>query len=551
MPAIATVLGLLVAVAFLAFVARKIHLPYPIVLVVGGLAIALVPGLPHVQLANDTVFLVFLPPLIYAGGWFTSLRDFKANLRAIGLLAIGLVVFTVVCIAGVLHMLQPQLPLAVAFTLGAIVAPTDSVAATAIFSRLGAPRRLVTILEGESLLNDASGLIAFSFALTAVRTGTFSLAEAGGEFVYSGVGGVAVGLAAAWILDQVQRRIQDPPIEITLSVLIPYAVYLAAVQLGLSGVLAVAVAGIYAGWRSPQTLSATTRVQAMAVWEVLIFALNGLVFVLIGLQLPAVLYGLNRGSVMEYVGIAAAVSLAVVAVRFVWVFPGAYLPFVSGWVRRHDRIPAWRSVTVLGWTGMRGVVSLAAALSLPAIPGRGLLLFVTFAVILVTLVLQGLSLPLLMRKLGVAQDGSEMTEELEARTRTIDAALERLDALAVEDWTREEGVTWMRTYYGKRRKTVDVQFGRFDHDHTPDGHNHEDGEDHVESHRARQDGWRRLRQELLATERSALLGMRNAGIIGDEVRRRVERDLDLEEIRLTQESTLRAASAPSGTAASA
>jgi CPA1 family monovalent cation:H+ antiporter len=357
----------------------------------------------------------------------------------------------------------------------------------------------------------------------------------------------------AWVLDQVQRRIQDPPIEITLSVLVPYAVYLAAEQLKLSGVLAVAVAGIYAGWRSPSTLSATTRVQAMAVWEVLIFALNGLVFVLIGLQLPAVLDGLNRGSVMEYLGVAVAVSAAVVALRFAWVFPGAYLPFVSGWVRRHDTIPTWRSVTVLGWTGMRGVVSLAAALSLPAMPGRGLLLFVTFGVILVTLVLQGLSLPMLMRRLGVVQDGSELQEELEARTRTIEAALERLDVLAVEEWTRDEGVAWMRTYYGKRRKTVDAQFGRFDHEHTPDGHQHEDGEDHVESHRARQDGWHRLRQELLATERSSLLGLRDAGVIGDEVRRRVERDLDLEEIRLTQERSLRAVTtpAPAGTAASA
>ena len=536
MPAVATVLGLLVAVALLAFVARRLHVPYPIVLVLGGLAIALVPRLPHVQLAQDTVFLVFLPPLVYGAGWFTSVRDFRANLRPIVLLAIGLVLFTVVCIAGLAHMLQPALlPWAAAFALGAIVAPTDAVAATAIFSRLGAPRRIVTILEGESLLNDASGLIALSFALSAVPHGSFSIVDAGRTFIISGAGGVALGLAIAWLFNQVQRRIEDPPIEITLSILVPYGIYLAATQLSLSGVLAVAVAGIYAGWRSPETYSATTRIQAMAVWGVFIFALNGLVFVLIGLQLPAVLDGLDRGAVLQYVGIAAAISVAVIVVRFVWVFPATYLPRLLPWVRRRDPFPGWRNVVVVAWTGMRGVVSLAAALSLPAMAGRGLMLFVTFAVILVTLVLQGLSLPQLMRRLGIGEDDSAVAEELEARTRTIDAALERLDVLAAEDWTPDQGVAYMRTYYGKRRKTVDVRFGRLDHDHTPDGHQHEDGEDHLASHRAAQDGWRRLRQDLISVERRTLVGLRNAGTIGDEVLHRVERDLDLEEVRLTQD----------------
>jgi len=465
MPAVATVIGLLVAVALLAFVARRMHVPYPIVLVLGGLGIALIPGLPQVQLAHDTVFFVFLPPLIYGAGWFTSLRDFRANLRPIGLLAIGLVLFTVVCIAGLAHTVRPDLlPWAAAFALGAIVAPTDAVAATAIFSRLGAPRRIVTILEGESLLNDASGLIAFNFAVAAVVTGSFSLTDAGRTFVVSGVGGVALGLAIAWLFNQVQRRIEDPPIEITLSILVPYAIYLAAVQLGLSGVLAVAVAGIYAGWRSPETYSATTRVQALAVWGVFIFVLNGLVFVLIGLQLPAVLAGLDRRAVMQYLEIAAAISLAVIALRFIWVFPATYLPRLPMRVRRRDPFPGWRNVAVVGWTGMRGVVSLAAALSLPAMVGRGLMLFVTFSVILVTLVLQGLSLPVLMRKLGVASDGAEVEEELEARTRTIDAAVERLDTLADEQWTRPEGIEFMRHYYAKRRKTVDIRFGRLDHD---------------------------------------------------------------------------------------
>jgi CPA1 family monovalent cation:H+ antiporter len=428
------------------------------------------------------------------------------------------------------------LPWAAAFALGAIVAPTDAVASTAIFSRLGAPRRIVTILEGESLLNDASGLIAFNFAVAAVVTGSFSLADAGTTFVVSGVGGVALGLVIAWLFNQVQRRIEDPPIEITLSILVPYAIYLAAVQLHLSGVLAVAVAGIYAGWRSPETYSATTRIQALAVWGVFIFVLNGLVFVLIGLQLPAVLAGLDRRAVMQYLEIAAAVSVAVIALRFIWVFPATYLPRLPMWVRRRDPFPGWRNVVVVGWTGMRGVVSLAAVLSLPAMVGRGLMLFVTFSVILVTLVLQGLSLPLLMRKLDVADDGSALEEELEARTSTIDAAVQRLDVLAAEEWTRAEGINYMRHYYDKRRRTVDIRFGRLDHDHEePGGHRHEDGTDHLEAHRAQQDGWRRLRQELIAAERSTLVRLRNAGTIGDEVLHRVERDLDLEEVRLAQD----------------
>ena len=537
MPAVALVLGLLVAVAFLALVARRLNVPYPIVLVLGGLAIALIPELPRVELAHDTVFLVFLPPLIYAGGWFTSVRDFKANLRPIGLLAVGLVVFTVLCVAVLAHTVAPELPWPAAFALGAIVAPTDAVAATAIFQRLGAPRRIVTVLEGESLLNDASGLIAFNFAVAAALTGAFSLAEAGGQFVLSGVGGIAVGLALAWLINQVQRRLEDPVVEITISVLVPYGIYLAAEALHTSGILAVAVAGIYGGWRSSQTLSATTRIQAYAVWEVLLFVLNGLVFILIGLQLPAIRDGLAHEPLGHVLAVAGLVTLVVIVARFVWVFPASYLPrLVSRRVRRDDPYPGWRNIAIVAWTGMRGVVSLAAALSLVrAFPGRDLILLTTFTVILVTLVVQGLSLPALMRRLGVVADGHELEEELEARTRTIEAALLRLDELSLAEWTHDDGVAYMRRYYGKRQKTVDTRFGRLDHEHTDDGHQHEDGEDHVESHRARQEAWRRLRHELLTSERAALLGLRNAGIIGDEVLHRVERDLDLEEIRLLQD----------------
>jgi len=539
MPELSVVLGLLVAIALLALVARKLDVPYPIVLVLGGLAIALVPELPRVELDPDIVFLVFLPPLIYSAGWFTSLRDFKANLRPIGLLAVGLVLFTIVGIAYLTHLLVPTLPWPACFALGAIVAPTDAVAATALLQRVGAPRRIVTVLEGESLLNDASGLIAYRFAVLSVAVG-FSIWEAGVAFVVASVGGIALGVGMAWLLFQVQRRIEDPGVEITLSFLVPYAIYLAAVgitqstNVQISGVLAVAAAGIYTGRRSSEMLSATTRIQAFAVWEVLLFVLNGLVFILIGLQLPAIRAGLDGQSVGELVGIAVLISVALIVLRFVWVFPATYLPrFLSRRIRTSDPYPGWRNVLVIAWTGMRGVVSLAAALSLPRqFPGRDLLLLVTFVVILVTLVVQGLSLPVLLRWLRLGDDGAAMAEELEARTRTIEAALLRLDELAAEDWTRDDSVSYMQHYYVKRRKTVDTRFGRLDHEHTEDGHQHEPGADHVEAHRAHLDGSNRLRRELLAAERASLLTLRNAGVIGDEVLHRVERDLDLEEIRL-------------------
>jgi monovalent cation/hydrogen antiporter len=537
-PDVAVVLGLLVAIALLAIVARRLHVPYPIMLVLGGLLIALIPGLPRIALAPDTVFLVFLPPLVYAGGWLTSVRDLKANMRPIGLLSVGLVLFTIACVAVAAYL--AGLPWAVAFALGAIVAPTDAVAATSIFQRLGAPRRVIAILEGESLLNDATGLTVYAFATAAVVTGTFTPWQAGLQFVVSAVGGVALGLALAWLFYQVQSRIQDPLVEVILSFLVPYGIYLAATQAHVSGVLAVAVAGIYAGWRSPEMFSATTRIQADAVWEVVLFLLNGVVFILIGLQLPAIRAGLDGQPVMQLIGIAAAICLVVIVARFVWVFPGTYLPrLLSRRIRAREPYPAWRNVLVVGWTGMRGVVSLAAALALPLtvsggrpFPGRDLVLLVTFAVILATLVGQGLSLPVLLRALGVADDGAAVAEELEARVGGIEAAMARLDELGEEEWTSDKGVQWLRMYYGKRRKHVNTRFGVFDHDHEDGSHQHEPGEDHVAAHRAHMDGVRRLRQELLTTERTTLIRMRNTGAIGDEVLRRVQHDLDLEEVQL-------------------
>src|SRR6266700_1393207 len=543
MSALQVILGLLVAVAVLALAARKLHVPYPIVLVVGGLTIALVPGLPPVTLAPDVVFLVFLPPLVYSAGWLTSLRDFKANLRPIGLLSIGLVLVTTGCVGVLAHALVPGLPWAAAFALGAIVSPTDTVAPNAIFRRLGVPRRVSAVLEGESLVNDATGLIAYRYAVAAVVTGAFVAWQAGLHLVVSSVGGLALGVAMAWLLNQVQRRLEDPPIEITLSFLVPYAIYLAAQAIDLSGVLAVAAAGIYASRRNHETFSAATRLQAIAVWEVCMFVMNGLVFVLIGLQLPLVREGLAGQPVVQLLGYGLAISLAVILVRLLWVFPATYLPrLLSPRVRAKDPYPDWREVVVVAWTGMRGVVSLAAALSLPLttaggrpFPGRDLIVLITFCVILVTLVGQGLTLPPLLRWLRLGGGDAFADEETAARTRAIDAALARLEELGQGEGATEDGMRYLRAYYGKRRRTVETQAGQVDHEHGPeDGlrHAHESGRDHVDDHRDRPAAMTRLHLELLGAERAAIVRLRDIGEIGDEVLLKVQRDLDLEEVRL-------------------
>jgi CPA1 family monovalent cation:H+ antiporter len=541
MPALELVLALLLAVALLALAARRLHVPYPIVLVVGGLAIGLVPGLPPVTLAPDAVFLVFLPPLVFAAGWFTSLRDFKANIRPIGLLSIGLVLFTTVGIAVVAHAVVPKLSWAAAFLLGAIVSPTDTVAPLAIFQRLGVPRRVQTVLEGESLVNDATGLIVYRYALAAVLTGAFSLWQAGAMFVYSAVAGLVIGIAAAWLFDQVQARMDDPPIGITFSFLLPYGVYIGAEAIHASGVLAVAAAGVLVSRRSAVTMSAEMRTQATAAWRVALFVLNGLVFILIGLQLPTIVSGLGAYTPQQLAGDAAKVCLAVIAIRFVWVFPATYLPrFLSRHLRARDPYPPWRDIVVVAWTGMRGVVSLAAALALQPFTGRDEIVFLTFCVILVTLVFQGLTLPALLRWLRIG-DGKaeEAEEELEARSRAIESAIQRLEDLAAEDWTNETGLAYMRTYYGKRRHTLATRFGRVDHDHDGEGrvsHDHEEGRDHAEAHQERLNAFDRLKRETLDAERATVIALRNSGVIADSVMQRVERDLDLEELRLAAPS---------------
>jgi len=552
MSAVELVLGLLVPVTVLALLARRLNVPYPIVLVLGGLVLGFAPGLPPLTLAPDVVFLIFLPPLITAAGWYTSVQDLKTNRWPIAMLSVGLVLFSTFAVAAVAQAAIPGLGWGPALVLGAIVSPTDAVAARAIMDRLGAPHRLIAILEGESLLNDATGLVAYRYAVAAVVAGTFSIWLAGVQFALSLVAGVAIGLAVGWTLVQIWQRLDDPLVGITLSFLAPYAAFVSADQIvhvsgvPVSGVLAVAVCGIYASRRSSEVLPAAARVQAVAVWDLVIFLLNGLAFILVGLQLRHVVTSVGYASAWDLVAHGAVVSLAVIVARFIWVLPATYLPrLLSRRIRERDPAPPWRNVVVVAWSGMRGVVSLAAALAVPlmatggaSFPQRDLIIFLTFCVILVTLVAQGLSLPPLMHALGVTADGTDLREEARARFRALTAAMSRLEELAEEDWITETGLNQMRAYYEGRQKKLRTRFGKLDHSHDDpgadgqSGHTHAEGADHLQEHRSIQQSFLRLRQELLNTERATVIELRNQGLINDGVLRLVERDLDLEELRL-------------------
>jgi Na+/H+ antiporter len=517
-------LVLMVAVGGLSVLAGTIRVPYPILLVLGGLVLGFLPGVPPAELPPDLVLVLFLPPLLYQTAFFSSPRDLRADARAITLLAVGLVLATMSAVAAAAHTVVGGLPWAAAFTLGAIVAPTDPLAATAIARRLGVPRRLVTVLEGESLVNDASALVAYRLAVAAVVAGSFSLWGAGLQFVGRGIGGVAIGLAVGWLIAEARRRIEDPVVEIVLSVVTGYAAYLPAELMGASGVLAAVTAGLYVGWRAPELASPSTRLLGFSFWEVLVYLLNAVLFVLVGLQLHPILTGVSGSSAAVLLGQAALVSAVVIAVRIVWGFTVPYL------VRALDRRPAQRARRVgarerlvASWSGMRGAVSLAAALALPLetstgqpFPQRNLIIFVTFGVIFATLVLQGLSLPWLIRRLGLHRDDSEEQEELRGRLRATDAALTRLEELAVQEWTREGTVQRMRGLYQFRRRRLKARAGYLADDGVQD----------------RSLAYQRLVRELLEAQRREIVRLRNQGQISNEVMHRIERDLDLEDSRL-------------------
>jgi monovalent cation/hydrogen antiporter len=511
------VLGLLVLVALLTVLARRVAIPYPILMTVGGLALGLIPGVPRVALPADVVFLLFLPPILFAAAFLTSPRELRLNARPIGLLAIGLVLVTTLAVGVVVHSLDPEIGWAAAFALGAIVSPPDAVAATAIAQRLGLPRRLVVILEGESLVNDATALVALRLASAAAVTGAFSFAEAAGSFVFVSVGGVAAGIVVGVAIVKIESWLNDPPVEVLISLLAPFVAWIAAELLTVSGVLAVVTAGIVLGRAAPRVMSSDTRVLGSGAWQMVIFTLNGLIFILIGLQLPTVLDRVAADrDVTELALLAAAVSAAVIVVRLGWVFPATYLPRLL-WpgLAARDPSPPARTVLVLGWAGMRGVVSLAAALGLsPLFPGRDLLLFLTFAVVLATLVGQGLTLPWLIRRVGIGDDGSTQHEELHAREASVAAALERLDGLA-EQWPGHlELIDQLRARFGHAAEHLE-------HDHEEAG---VPMDQEMIEHAA-------IRQAVIDAQRLEIIDMRDRGVIGDEALRRVERELDLEELR--------------------
>ena len=517
------VLGLLLATAALAVLARLIGVPYPITLVLGGCVIGFVPGLPDVELDPDLVLLLFLPPLLYGAAFFTSLRDLRANARPIALLSIGLVFVTMGAVAIVAHEVI-GLGWGESFVLGAVVSPTDAVAPAEILRRLGAPRRLQTIIEGENLTNDWTALVLYSFAVAAVVTGSFSFGEAVFRFFVNGIGGLLIGLAAGWLIREVRSRVNDPPTEITISLLSGYAAYIPAEELGLSGVIAAVTVGVYMGWHTPELTTPVMRMQGVAVWEILMFLLNAVLFLLVGLQLPTVLDDISGFSGAELVGWGLLVSAVVIVVRLAWGFTVVYL------VRALDRRPSQRARRtparerlVAGWAGMRGSVALAAALAIPfetdagaPFPERDLLIFLAFAVILVTLVGQGLTLGPLINRLGISDDGTEQEEEVHARVRIAEAALLRLEEVSGDGWAREDTLERVRGLYDYRRRRFSAQV---------------DGGDGAQ-YEERTDAYRRLMYELYDAQREELLALRNRREISDEVRRRVERELDLEETRL-------------------
>jgi monovalent cation/hydrogen antiporter len=519
----ATLLVLLVAGAGLLVLASRTGLPYQLLLVLGGVVLALIPGAPSVEMPPEIVLVAFLPPLLYVGAYFTSLRDLRANLRPIGLLSIGLVLTTTAVVAVVAHSTIHGLAWPSAFILGAVVSPTDAIAITAMAQRFGLPRRIVIVLEGESLFNDATALVAYRVALAAAVSGSFSLTDAGLHFVLIAVGGIAVGLVLAYPVRLLRRSLDDPPIEVALSLVTGYLVFLPAELLHVSGVLAVVAAGVYLGWHAPELTSPTTRLLGSSTWETVSLSLNAALFALVGLQLRPVLDSLHAYSTFELVRDGVLVSATVIAIRFLWVFPSTYLPRLHRGIRERDPNPHPRQPAFVAWAGMRGAVSLAAALALPLsdragspLADRPLIVFLTYCVILATLVGQGLTTPFVIRLLRLEEDGTIEEEEARSRVSAADAALERLDELVQEGSLREETA-------GRMRRTYQFQRDRFA------ARADDDDDGAIEE---RSVAFQEARRELLEAERDAIVTLRNEGEISDEAMRNVERDLDLEDERL-------------------
>ncbi|MGA2600993.1 MAG: Na+/H+ antiporter [Bryobacteraceae bacterium] len=517
---------LLMFVAVFAALARRLQTPYPIVLVIAGLLLGFIPGIPSITLDPELIFLVVLPPLLYSAAWFTSWRDFSHNLVSIAMLAVGLVGFTVFGVAEAGPWLFAGFDWRMGFVLGAAVATTDAIAATSIAKRIGLPKRIVDLLEGESLLNDATGLLALEFAVAMVVHGQNPTIASGlWRLFYLSFAGIASGLILARIVEWFEHRIDDGPIEIAVSILVPYAAYLTAEAMHASGVLAVVAAGLYLGRKSSQFFSPAVRLQARAVWDSLTFILNGFVFVLIGLQLPTVLEGVSevhRGRLIVY---GAVFSLLLILLRILWTFPAESVAYFirTRLLHQKEKKPEARQTFIVGWTGMRGVIALAAAVSLPEtvangspFPHRDLIVFLTFCVILVTLVFQGLTLPWLIRMLGVAETSVPKCEEQEAHRLVLEAALGHLEDLRKDDSPAFAGLyDDLAQQYRHRLASVE-------------GHSKEHDEVGADNYRRYLD----LSRALLEVERQTALRLRDEGRVTDELLREMEHELDLNETRL-------------------
>jgi monovalent cation/hydrogen antiporter len=514
------VLAMLVVAILLAHFSEALRIPYAVLLVIAGMALPFVPGLPEVGFDPQLALALFLPPLLFSAAYFTSWRDFRFYLRPILLLAIGLVMATTLGVGLVFKWLVPDVPWAIAFLLGAIVSPPDAVAAAAILEKLRLPKRIVAILEGESLVNDATGLVLYKFALAAALSGTFSAVEAAGTFVVYAVGGCAlgwaIGEAAVWIM----KRIHETLLQIAFTFVVAFGAFLGGEIVHVSGVLAVVVAGLVVGWHAPEFFSAEARVQGQMVWSAVVFFLNAIVFILIGLQLDGIVSRLAGYDLDQLLWWACAISLAAIAIRLVWVFPNAYLPALFASVREREGVPPVGWTMIVGWTGMRGVVSLAAALAIPLtsddgtpFPARDLVVFLSFAVIFATLVVQGTTLGPLIKFLKVGGDRNAEIEEEMARRKMVHAALAEIDRVAELDLVALEIAPALRTSYQNRLR--------------PD----EPSQEHRELEHARRQA-RRVRLEIVNVERRRLLKLRREREIGDDVLHKLMREIDLEEMRL-------------------
>jgi monovalent cation/hydrogen antiporter len=518
---------LLSVIAAIAVVAVRLKIPSAILLVLAGVVLALVPGLPTVKLAPEFVLLFVLPPIVYSSAVAMSWREFRFNLRPISLLAVGCVLFTTIAAAAATHWLL-GFSWPVGFVLGAIVSPPDAVAPLSIARRMQLPRRILVILEGEGLANDASALILYRFAVTAVGVGAFSISRAAGMFAAIICGEILWGIGVGWLMLRLRRWVQDPPIEIILSILTPFVAYLPPEQLGGSGVLATVTAGLYISWNGLRLISAATRLQGIFFWNFFIYLTEGMVFLITGLQARTLIAGIHGDSLADLALSAALVCAVVIVARFVWMFPATYLPrWLIPSVARDDPSPPWQWPFALAFTGVRGIVSLAAALAIPLtteggqlFPDRDRILFLTFSVILVTLVGQGLMLPAVMRALGLANAGrrerhADRVEEFAARRQAIETAIQRLDELAVQ---RKLPGDFVRPLHASQRDRLKHIEQRIDGD---------------EGHKRLIDRHDEIEFLLIEAERQQINDLYRGGKLKDEARRRIERELDLREAQLT------------------